>query len=54
MINDVNDTYDHAVQLSKLLKQLKCKINLIPFNSFEGNSYQQSSLTVGMNFLQMN
>ena len=43
MINDVNDSYDHAVQLSNLLKQLKCKINLIPFNSFEGNSYQQSS-----------
>lgn len=32
MIKDVNDSPDQAEKLAKLLKGIRCKINLIPFN----------------------
>ncbi len=43
MIDKVNDRLEHAEQLVKLLGDLPCKINLIPFNTFEGTHYQRSS-----------
>ena len=39
LIRDVNDTDEHARQLVALLRQVPCKINLIPFNSFPGVEY---------------
>jgi len=42
LIKDVNDKPEHARALTKLLAQVPCKINLIPFNPFPGNSYQRS------------
>jgi len=36
MIAGVNDSANHARRLAKLLRPLRAKINLIPFNSFEG------------------
>ena len=44
MLKDVNDSIIHAKQLMNLLKQLPCKINLIPFNPFVGTNYQSSSI----------
>ena len=41
LIDGVNDSIDHAKKLSILLKDVSCKINLIPFNSFEGSSYKR-------------
>ena len=35
LINGINDSLEDAVKLGKLLSGFKCKINLIPFNSFE-------------------
>ena len=35
MMEGVNDEMEHAEQLSVLMKQVPCKINLIPFNSKE-------------------
>ena len=32
MIKDMNDSLDHAKRLADLLKGVKCKINLIPYN----------------------
>lgn len=42
LIKDVNDKPEHARALIKLLSDVPCKINLIPFNPFSGNSYQRS------------
>jgi 23S rRNA (adenine2503-C2)-methyltransferase len=43
MLNGVNDLDIHARQLAKLLANVKCKINLIPFNPFPGAPYLCSS-----------
>ncbi len=43
MIDKVNDRPEHAKQLIKLLGDLPCKLNLIPFNVFEGTDYRRSS-----------
>ena len=43
LIEGVNDSIDHAKKLSKLLSDISCKINLIPFNSFTGSDYKRPS-----------
>ncbi|MFI4847419.1 MAG: 23S rRNA (adenine(2503)-C(2))-methyltransferase RlmN [Candidatus Makana argininalis] len=43
MINGVNDKIIHAYQLVKLLHNINCIINIIPFNSFPGSKYKCSS-----------
>ncbi len=45
MLADVNDTDMHARKLAKLVSDVPCKINLIPFNQFENSGYSSSSLT---------
>ncbi|MBO5483647.1 MAG: 23S rRNA (adenine(2503)-C(2))-methyltransferase RlmN [Lachnospiraceae bacterium] len=42
MVDGVNDTPDHAGQLSRLLKGLNCHVNLIPLNSVEGRMGSRS------------
>lgn len=42
MLRDVNDSLKHADQLVSLLRGRPAKINLIPFNSFEGNEFRRS------------
>lgn len=42
LINEINDSLEHAKSLSKILAELTCKINLIPFNPFEGCEYARS------------
>ena len=37
----VNDRDEHAKELSVLLRDLPCKINLIPFNPFPGSEYKR-------------
>jgi len=39
MLRDVNDTVLHAKELVKLLSDVPCKMNLIPFNPFKGTEY---------------
>jgi 23S rRNA (adenine2503-C2)-methyltransferase len=39
MLNNINDLDLHARQLIKILSNIKCKINLIPFNPFPGAPY---------------
>ena len=41
MMEGVNDLPEHAKQLAKLLKQLPCKLNIIPFNPFPNSGYQR-------------
>lgn len=43
MIDKVNDRTEHAEQLVKLLGDLPCKVNLIPFNPFPNTDYKRSS-----------
>ncbi|MBR51822.1 MAG: 23S rRNA (adenine(2503)-C(2))-methyltransferase RlmN [Gammaproteobacteria bacterium] len=43
LIDGVNDSIEHAKKLTKLLSNLSCKINLIPFNKFQGSSYRRPS-----------
>ena len=42
LIDGINDSIEHARDLVKILKELPCKINLIPFNPFEGCDYMRS------------
>lgn len=43
LIDGVNDTMECAVELAELLKQVPCKINLIPFNPFPNSGYKRPS-----------
>ena len=45
LIDKINDRSHHAKELAQLLKDLPCKINLIPFNEFEGSGYKKVSNT---------
>lgn len=42
VISGVNDTAEHAVQLSRLLKDMNCHINLIPVNKIAERSYRST------------
>ncbi len=46
----VNDHRQHARELAELLRGFPCKINLIPFNPFEGSGYRRPSATSISNF----
>lgn len=50
LIAGVNDQLEQAAKLAALLKQLPCKINLIPFNPFPGSDYQRPSRNQVMRF----
>lgn len=41
MLHGVNDSAADARHLGRLLKDVRCKINLIPFNPFPGSLYQR-------------
>lgn len=43
MLKGVNDQPEHAHALIKLLRNVPCKVNLIPFNPFPLTHYQRSS-----------
>ncbi|MEM7081240.1 MAG: 23S rRNA (adenine(2503)-C(2))-methyltransferase RlmN [Pseudomonadota bacterium] len=42
LIDGVNDQPSHAYELSRLLKGKPAKVNLIPFNPFDGNAFKRS------------
>ncbi|HSD84569.1 MAG TPA: 23S rRNA (adenine(2503)-C(2))-methyltransferase RlmN [Anaerolineae bacterium] len=41
MLKGVNDTVEDALRLAKLLRGIKCKVNLIPFNPFPGSEFRR-------------
>jgi 23S rRNA (adenine2503-C2)-methyltransferase len=43
MLRDVNDSLQHASELAQLLHGKPAKVNLIPFNPFEGNEFSRST-----------
>lgn len=50
MLEDINDSEDHAKQLVKLLRNVPCKMNLIPFNPFPHSEYRRSNMTTILRF----
>jgi 23S rRNA (adenine2503-C2)-methyltransferase len=50
MLEDVNDTTDDARRLAKLLRGLKAKVNLIPFNDWEGARFRRPPLARILSF----
>jgi 23S rRNA (adenine2503-C2)-methyltransferase len=42
MLNGVNDMVEHAHQLLDVIKNVPCKLNLIPFNPFPNSVYETS------------
>ena len=42
MLDEVNDTPEHARRLARLLNDIPAKVNLIPFNPFRGTRYRRS------------
>ncbi|WP_119394311.1 23S rRNA (adenine(2503)-C(2))-methyltransferase RlmN [Salinibius halmophilus] len=43
LMNQVNDELAHAEQMANLLREIPCKINLIPFNPFPNSGYERPS-----------
>ncbi len=43
LLAGVNDQPEHAAQLAQLLRDVPCKINLIPFNPFPYSGYERPS-----------
>lgn len=41
LLKGVNDSEDDALRLTRLLKGIKCKVNLIPFNPFPGSEFKR-------------
>lgn len=41
LLQGVNDSVEDASRLSKLLRGIKCKVNLIPFNPFPGSGFRR-------------
>ena len=41
LLKGVNDSVEDALRLAKLLRGIKCKVNLIPFNPFPGSEFKR-------------
>jgi 23S rRNA (adenine2503-C2)-methyltransferase len=41
LLEGINDQPEHAGQVARLLKGLRCKVNLIPFNEFPGAAFRR-------------
>lgn len=50
MLKGVNDQLVHAEELTKLMQDLECKFNLIPFNPFPNSGFESSSYTQILKF----
>src|SRR5262245_66255531 len=44
LLEDVNDSAEDAQRLVRLLRGIRAKVNLIPFNDWEGSSFRQPPL----------
>ncbi|GHU49491.1 23S rRNA (adenine(2503)-C(2))-methyltransferase RlmN [Bacilli bacterium] len=43
LLKDVNDSYENAIELTKLLKGLICYVNIIKYNSVSENNFVKSN-----------
>jgi len=44
LLDDVNDSAEDAIRLTRLLKGIRAKVNLIPFNDWEGSGFRRPPL----------
>jgi 23S rRNA (adenine2503-C2)-methyltransferase len=50
LMKGVNDDLKHAAELAELLADVRCKINLIPFNPFPASGFERPSMTTVKRF----
>ncbi len=53
MLDGVNDSIEQARELVQLVKNIPCKLNLIPFNAFTDSGYQRSGATAIEHFREV-
>ena len=53
LLKGINDSEKDARRLAKLLRRLRAKVNLIPFNAFEGSEFRRPDESVITRFLQI-
>lgn len=53
LLKDVNDRPEHALQMIELLRNVPCKINLIPFNPFPHSGYERPSKNATRRFQEL-
>jgi len=53
LIRGINDSKDDARRLAKMLRPMRCKINLIPFNPHEGCGFERPEEQEVTNFQQL-
>ncbi len=53
LLRGVNDSVDDGRRLCELLKGIKCKVNVIPFNPHEGSAYERPSEADVVRFQQV-
>ncbi|MGP0150670.1 23S rRNA (adenine(2503)-C(2))-methyltransferase RlmN [Pseudomonas oryzihabitans] len=53
LLKDVNDLPEHALQMIELLRNVPCKINLIPFNPFPHSGYERPSNNATRRFQEL-
>ena len=53
LIAGINDQLEHARELAELLRDFPCKINLIPFNTFDQSGYKRPSGNAVSRFWQV-
>ncbi len=53
LIKGINDSPEDATRLAKLLRSIQAKINLIPFNSYEGSEFRRPEESVIQNFKEV-
>jgi 23S rRNA (adenine2503-C2)-methyltransferase len=53
LLKGINDSEKDAHRLAELLRPLRAKINLIPFNAFEGSEFRRPDESVITRFLQI-
>ena len=46
LLDQINDSIENAKELAKLLKNIKCKVNLIPFNQISGVYKRSNNETI--------
>jgi 23S rRNA (adenine2503-C2)-methyltransferase len=49
----VNDSIEDAKRLARLLRPIRAKINLIPFNTFEGSNFERPEEHVILTFKEI-
>jgi 23S rRNA (adenine2503-C2)-methyltransferase len=53
LISRINDSEKDAYRLAKLLRSARAKINLIPFNPYEGSEFERPDESVIQRFQQI-